>query len=65
MDTAWKKECQKQGKWDYYPTDPKSFRERWGRLLSLATINETMGPLWKPIVWVNQRPFVFREKVRS
>ena len=54
----WKKQCVKKGKWDYYPIDPRAFRQRYA--LRGATVHETMGPHWKPIIWIANRPHVLK-----
>ena len=57
----WKKDCKKKGKWDYYPKDEKDFMHKYGSMLRTATIANTMGPLWKPIIWISKRgPLVWR-----
>jgi len=57
----WKEKCFKgAGKWDYYPADLKKFMDEYRNRMRVATVHETMGPNWKPIVWVKNRPYVFK-----
>lgn len=65
MKEVLKKECKKTSKWDYYPHDVAGFMERHRNSLRRASVHETMGPSFKPIIWITyasgkKSPFVFK-----
>jgi hypothetical protein len=61
MEKQWKKDCIKKGKFDYYPIKEKEFFARYRSYLRGATVSETMGPNWKPIVWLGGRPLTWEK----